>query len=101
MNRRNKVTFLAKFILSLVLLLSLNITFAQQRLEMEGTAIIGNKELPKVLYIVPWKSALPVTLRTPPFTSVLDEAFKTVDRTSFKRQVKYYNDLYPEPEIKP
>jgi hypothetical protein len=29
---------------------------AQEKLQMEGTEITGNKELPKVLYIVPWKS---------------------------------------------
>ena len=28
---------------------------AEESLEMEGTRIRGNQELPKVLYIVPWK----------------------------------------------
>ncbi len=98
---KNKVTITVKTLLALFLLLSFNLTFAQQRLEMEGTAIIGNRELPKVLYIVPWKPAKPVTLSTPTFNSVLDESFKPVDRASFKRQVKYYKDLYPEPVIKP
>ena len=28
---------------------------AQDRAELDRTQIIGNRELPKVLYIVPWK----------------------------------------------
>ena len=63
---------------------------------MEGTAIIGNKELPRVLYIVPWKSAQPVELTTPPFRSVLDEPFGTIERSSFKRELEYYQSLYPQ-----
>ncbi|MGZ5716149.1 MAG: hypothetical protein ACXWIG_18500, partial [Caldimonas sp.] len=31
----------------------------QDRAELERTQIIGNRELPKVLYIVPWKKPLP------------------------------------------
>lgn len=62
---------------------------------MEGTSIIGNKELPNVLYIVPWKSAKPISLETPPFSSVLDDVLKPIDRSTFKQQVIYYNELYP------
>ena len=74
---------------------------AQQRLEMKGSAIIGNRELPKILYIIPWKSAEPVALKTPPFNSVLDEAFQPVERPTFKRQLNYYNEIYPAPENRP
>ena len=81
--------------LAALLLMSLSVA-AQQRLEMEGTAIIGNKELPRVLYIVPWKSAQPVELTTPPFRSVLDEPFTTVERSSFKRELNFYQSQYPQ-----
>ena len=33
--------------------------FAQDRADIDRTQIIGNRELPKVLYIVPWKKPLP------------------------------------------
>ena len=33
--------------------------FGQDRAEIDPTKIIGNRELPKVLYIVPWKKPLP------------------------------------------
>ena len=29
--------------------------FAQDRLELQTTIIKGNKELPQILYVVPWK----------------------------------------------
>ncbi|MDJ0881767.1 MAG: hypothetical protein QNJ56_08970 [Gammaproteobacteria bacterium] len=68
---------------------------AQERIEMKGTSIIGNKELPKVLYIVPWKAAEDIDLKTPPFSSVLDEVLNPLERPAFQRQVQYYHDLYP------
>lgn len=68
---------------------------AQQRLDMDGTAIIGNKELPNVLYIVPWKSAEPVSMQAPPINSVLDDLLNPIERSTFKQQVNYYNELYP------
>lgn len=88
-------------ILCLLLGLSCSAAQAEERLQMDGTAIIGNKELPKVLYIVPWKASEPIALSTPPFASVLDENFKPVDRSSFKRRVKYYNELYITSDQKP
>ena len=42
------------------LLLISQSSLAEDRLNMPGTEIIGNQELPKALYIVPWKkSSLP------------------------------------------
>jgi len=70
---------------------------AQERLEMQGTSIIGNKELPTVMYVVPWKPADKIDLSTPAYSSVLDDALQPLERSSFRRQVKYYRELYPEP----
>jgi hypothetical protein len=62
---------------------------AQDRANIDGTKIIGNRELPKVLYIVPWKKPLPSELSGRPPASVLDEALAPVDRDVFRRQVSY------------
>jgi hypothetical protein len=62
---------------------------AQDRADIERTQIIGNRELPKVLYIVPWKKPLPGQLLGRPVQSVLDEALAPVDRAVFRRQVEY------------
>jgi hypothetical protein len=64
-------------------------SFAQDRADIDRTQIIGNRELPKVLYIVPWKKPVPGDLAARPLISVLDEALAPVDRDVFRRQVKY------------
>jgi hypothetical protein len=62
---------------------------AQDRADMDRTQIIGNRELPKVIYIVPWKKPLPGDLSSRPLESILDEALGPVDRDVFRRQVRY------------
>lgn len=62
---------------------------AQDRADIDRTRIIGNRELPKVLYIVPWKKPLPGDLAGRPPASVLDEALAPVDRDVFRRQLQY------------
>jgi len=63
--------------------------FAQDRADIERTQIIGNRELPKVLYIVPWKKPLQGDLTGRPPGGVLDEVLAPVDRDVFRRQVRY------------
>jgi hypothetical protein len=63
---------------------------AQDRADIDRTQIIGNRELPKVLYIVPWKKPLPGTLSGRPVTSVLDEALAPLDREVLRRQIAYH-----------
>lgn len=62
---------------------------ADDRAELEHTRIVGNHELPKVLYIVPWKEPLPGEMSGRPMKSVLDEALAPIDRDVFRRQVRY------------
>jgi hypothetical protein len=66
---------------------------AEERLEMEGTAIIGNQELPMVLYIVPWKPSELPDLSEPPLQSLIDDALAPVDREEFRREVLYRDAL--------
>lgn len=68
---------------------------AEDRADLERTQIIGNRELPKVLYIVPWKKPLPGELAGRPTVSVLDEALAPVDRDVFRRQMQYDAALHP------
>ena len=64
------------------------------RMELGRTEITGNQELPKVLYIVPWKKAAPGDLLGRPVNTLLDEILAPLDREEFVRQVGYYGDLY-------
>jgi hypothetical protein len=66
---------------------------AQDRADIDRTQIIGNRELPKVLYIVPWKKPLPGALSSRPPVSVVDEALAPIDREEFRRQVGYSAQL--------
>ena len=69
--------------------------FAQDRADIDRTQIIGNRELPKVLIIVPWKKPLPGDLSGRPLVSVLDEALAPVDRDVFRRELRYDAQLRP------
>jgi hypothetical protein len=63
--------------------------FAEDRAVIDDTKIIGNRELPKVIYIVPWRKPAPDDLSPRPLESVLDEALAPIDRDVFRRQVRY------------
>jgi hypothetical protein len=71
------------------------------RAEIDRTQIIGHKELPKVLYIVPWKKPLPGELSGRPRVSLLDEVLAPLDRTEFRRQLDYRAQLARGPESQP
>ena len=63
-------------------------------LDLDRTEITGNRELPKVLYIVPWKTSDLGDLVGRPVNSLLDEVLAPVDREVFVRQVDYYQNLH-------
>jgi hypothetical protein len=68
---------------------------ALDRIELDTTQITGNRELPKVLYIVPWKRSDLGDLVGKPVNSLLDEVLTPVDRDVFKRENRYYRALTP------
>jgi hypothetical protein len=77
---------------------------AKDRLDLDSSQITGNRELPKVLYIVPWRSAELGDLVGRPVNSLLDEVLEPVDRDVFRRQNRYFEALQPNeaaPAAKP
>jgi hypothetical protein len=74
--------------------LAASAAWPQDRADLDRTQIIGNRELPKVIYIVPWKKPVPGRLTSRPPDSVLDEALAPVDRDVFRRQVSYDRQLH-------
>jgi len=62
---------------------------AQDRADIDRTQIIGNRELPKVLYIVPWKKPPPGEPSGKPPSSVLDDLMTPIDRDVYRRHVSY------------
>lgn len=69
---------------------------AKDRIELDTTQITGNRELPRVLYVVPWKRSDLGDLAGRPANSLLDEVLAPVDRDVFKRQNHYYEALKPD-----
>ena len=67
---------------------------ADERLELEGTTITGNRELPKALHIVPWKTALPGELAGRPMQSLVDEIMAPVDLDVLRRELEYYESVH-------
>jgi hypothetical protein len=66
------------------------------RVELGTTDITGNRELPKVLYIVPWKRSDLGDLVGKPPNSLLDEVLQPIDRDVFLRENRYYDALQPD-----
>ncbi|NNC68790.1 MAG: hypothetical protein HKN83_12230 [Gammaproteobacteria bacterium] len=62
--------------------------------ELEGIDVIGNRELPKALVIVPWKAPEPGDLDGSPLQSLIDEVLGPVDKDVHKRKVSYYEQYY-------
>jgi hypothetical protein len=84
----------ARLAVALAALLGATAGRAEDRATIDKTQIIGNRELPKVLYIVPWKKPGPGDLSGMPSESVLDEALAPLDRDVFRRQVRYNGQLH-------
>jgi hypothetical protein len=79
----------------LATIVSMAPALAEDRANIDRTQIIGSRELPKVLYIVPWKKPIPGDLVGRPVESLLDEALAPVDRDVFRREVHYHALVQP------
>ncbi len=60
------------------------------RLDLGTATVTGDREQPKVMYIVPWKRSDIGDLAGKPMNSLVDEILSPVDRDVFKREVVYY-----------
>lgn len=59
------------------------------QIALPGISVIGDQELPKVLYIVPWKDAAGAVAVEPPVPVPGDAAFAPVNRDEFLRFLRY------------
>jgi len=57
--------------------------------ELSGISIIGNKEAPKSLYIVPWKDSQ-VGVETSLTSGLLDDSNRLIDKEVFMRELDFY-----------
>lgn len=66
---------------------------AVDRLHLESSEITGNRELPKVMSIVPWKAAEPPAGPDRPLNSLVEDVLRPIDRDEFRREIGYVADL--------
>jgi len=83
----------------LIYMLSLAV-LAEEPVTMRGSTVIGNQELPKVLYVIPWKNSILPDLSEPPLESLIDEALAPVDREVFRRETHYYEAIQQSNVVK-
>jgi hypothetical protein len=57
--------------------------------ELSGISIIGNKEAPKSLYIVPWQNS-EVGVATSLNSGLLDDSMRPIDKEVFMRELNFY-----------
>lgn len=70
------------------------------RVELDQTTITGNRELPNVMVIVPWKESSPGSV-SPASRSLLEEALAPLDREEFRRELQYREALQSTPTPSP
>lgn len=57
--------------------------------QLSGISIVGDKEAPKTLYIVPWHNS-ELEQNTRLSSSVMDKDMQPVDRDSFRKELELY-----------
>lgn len=63
------------------------------KLQLGTATVTGDREQPKVMYVVPWKKADIGDPEGKPMNSLVDEILSPVDRDVFKREVSYYQTV--------
>ena len=69
---------------------------AADKLQLGTATVTGDREQPKVMYVVPWKRSDIGDLEGKPMNSLVDEILSPVDRDVFKREVRYYQTVKSE-----
>ena len=89
-----EVVIFIKICFLMALLLCCHAVFAEEPVqELDGISVIGNRELPKTLVIVPWKAPEPVE-GGKPLQSLIDEVLGPIDKDVHERKVSYHEQYY-------
>ncbi len=91
MDYRSKKTYRQLILFSVSLLFSASL-IAQTVIESKGMTVTGYRELPKVLYIVPWKTpSADKDLIAPNSDTLMADVLDPLDREIFKRRIEYFD----------
>lgn len=75
-------------------LLSINNCYAEIRLDLDATSIIGNRELPRIVYLIAWRDAPQGDILEQSLESNYDRKMIALDRDVFNRQISYHELLF-------
>lgn len=64
------------------------------RLDLDAMAVIGNQELPRVVYIMAWQNSPKGDILQQTLESLHKKEIMPIDRDVFRRQVEYYELLH-------
>ncbi len=92
MNAHLRAVLPASMMTLVLLLCGLPATAAEEELNLGGT-FKGNREQPRVLYIVPWQQPGDMEDLDRPVNGLIDNVLTPIDRDVFQRELKYFEAL--------
>lgn len=92
MNTRYAAALPVSIMTLAILVCSLPATAAEDELNLGGT-FKGNREQPRVLYIVPWQQPADTEDLDRPVNGLIDNVLTPIDRDVFQRELKYFETL--------
>ncbi len=75
------------------LLLWGSVALAEEERDLEGMSVIGSQELPKALYIVPWREAEVGEHHARLGHGVTEDPLQPLDRGVFRRELHYHRTM--------
>ena len=90
---------IAPLLLSLGLLAA-TASQAEVRLDLDATSIIGNRELPRIVYLIAWRDAPEGDILEQSLDINHDNKMVPLDRDVFQRQISYHDLLFGAEESK-
>ena len=75
---------------TLILFLSSSVCVAEDKVTLKGTTVIGNSEMPNVLYVVPWKKPPQPNLNPELHGTLIEDQLQPIDRNVFRKKIKHF-----------
>ena len=88
-------TMIKIIIISLLVLAGSN-SLAEIRLDLDATSIVGNRELPRIVYLMAWREAPKGDILEQSLENNHDHNMVGLERDVFKRQISYHELLFGE-----
>lgn len=80
---------MTRFLLLSVMALAASASLAQQATTTLSSKVMGNRELPRVLYIVPWRQPGEMQFDWQPEAGIAQELFQPLRRDEYLRRLQY------------